>query len=165
VSERTYSIAVDFDGVIHSYTSPWITAEVIPDPPVPGAIDWLNEISKRFKVIIFTIRGKTGAGRDAVKAWLWEHGFEAAGAGSDLVVTAEKPPALIYLDDRAVRFDGTNFPTSEEIRDLVPWNKKTKGDASEACGRLLVGQGGDTWDPTCVLPAGHRGACRPETGR
>lgn len=30
------------------------------------------------------------------------------------------------------------------------------------CGRLLVGQGGDSWDPRCVLPAGHAGACRAD---
>jgi hypothetical protein len=27
------------------------------------------------------------------------------------------------------------------------------------CGRLLVGQGDDTSDPTCPLPAHHRGTC------
>lgn len=32
------------------------------------------------------------------------------------------------------------------------------------CGRLLVGQGGDTYDPTCVLPASHGGRCKPSTG-
>lgn len=28
-----------------------------------------------------------------------------------------------------------------------------------ACGRLLVGRGGDTWDPTCTRDAGHGGTC------
>lgn len=32
------------------------------------------------------------------------------------------------------------------------------------CGRLLVGQGSDTYDPLCVLPAGHVGICEPEDG-
>jgi hypothetical protein len=30
-----------------------------------------------------------------------------------------------------------------------------------ACGRLLVGQGEATWDPSCALPVGHEGLCRP----
>lgn len=30
------------------------------------------------------------------------------------------------------------------------------------CGRVLVGQGDDTYDPLCVLPAGHSGSCRPQ---
>ena len=32
----------------------------------------------------------------------------------------------------------------------------------EMCGRLLVGQGGDTYDPLCVLPRGHSGRCLPD---
>ena len=36
------TILLDFDGVIHSYTSGWKGAGVIPDPPVPGAIDFLR---------------------------------------------------------------------------------------------------------------------------
>ncbi len=31
----------------------------------------------------------------------------------------------------------------------------------DACGRLLVGQGDDTYDPCCGLPERHDGACRP----
>ena len=38
---KKFTVAVDFDGVIHSYTTLWFTASVIPDPPVPGAIEWL----------------------------------------------------------------------------------------------------------------------------
>lgn len=30
------TVVFDFDGVIHSYTSGWKGATVIPDPPVPG---------------------------------------------------------------------------------------------------------------------------------
>ena len=33
--------------------------------------------------------------------------------------------------------------------------------APEVCGRLLVGQGTDTWDPECTLPARHAGLCQP----
>lgn len=31
----------------------------------------------------------------------------------------------------------------------------------ETCGRVLVGQGGDTWDPVCTQPEGHEGRCAP----
>jgi hypothetical protein len=123
---HTYSIAVDFDGVIHSYTSKWVSADVIPDPPVEGAIAWLNDMSRKFRVIIFTTRGKAYEGQQAVKLWLREHGYEAP----SIEVTAEKPPALIYLDDRAVRFDGKHFPTADQIhRELIPWNKAAKAGA------------------------------------
>ena len=123
--DQQYTVAVDFDGVLHSYTSPWVNAETIPDPPVPGAIEWLREIVKDFQVIIFTTRGKTDAGRAAVIAWLLKHGLhEAMAGGVSFPVTAEKPPALVYLDDRAIRFEGPGtFPTAQQIHAARPWNK------------------------------------------
>lgn len=118
-----YTVAVDFDGVIHSYTSPWVDAVTIPDPPVEGAIEWLNEIADHFSVVIFTTRGKTAEGRFAVLVWLRERGFTRAAA-----VTAMKVAALVYLDDRAVRFEGPgSFPTAQFIHAARPWNKRSGG--------------------------------------
>ena len=37
---------LDFDGVIHAYTSPWTNAETISDGPVPGALDQKPEASR-----------------------------------------------------------------------------------------------------------------------
>jgi hypothetical protein len=39
--------------------------------------------------------------------------------------------------------------------------KVTLRESGGTCDRLLVGQGGDTWDPLCTLPAGHKGRCEP----
>lgn len=116
---RNYTVAVDFDGVIHSYTTPWQAAEIIPDPPVEGAIDWLNQIVKNFELVIHTTRGKTDAGALAVAEWLVAQGYD----GPAFTVTAVKPPALVYIDDRAWRFEG-RFPTRQEIHDARPWNKR-----------------------------------------
>lgn len=114
-----HSIAVDFDGVLHSYVTPWSGADSCPDPPVAGAIEWLNEIVDEFEVVILTTRGDQEGGNDAVRAWLREHGY----IGPDLRVTSQKVPALVYIDDRGWRFDGTNFPTADEIHRAKPWNK------------------------------------------
>lgn len=113
-----HTVAVDFDGVLHSYESPWINAHTIPDPPVPGAIDWLWEMSKHFDILVHTTRGKTARGRFAVREYLAKNGYDGP-----LTVSAWKGPALVYIDDRGLRFDGTNFPTREEIHQLRPWNK------------------------------------------
>lgn len=122
-----YTIAVDFDGVLHSYSSPWVDEHTIPDPPVPGAIKWLNGIANHFNVVIFTTRGRTWRGRLSVLKWLWSHGASSPDAEtwSDLPfkVTNKKPPALVYLDDRAIRFDGNNFPTAQQIHAARPWNR------------------------------------------
>lgn len=118
-----YTVSVDFDGVIHSYKSKWIAADVIPDGPVDGAIDWLNEIRETFRVVIHTTRAKEQAGALAVRKWLVEHGFDA----TDVEITAVKPAALVYIDDRGFRFDGKNWPTANQIAALVPWNRKPIG--------------------------------------
>lgn len=116
-----YTVAVDFDGVLHSYTSPWINAETIPDPPVPGAVEWLNSIWKDFDVVIHTTRGATPQGVAAVYQWLAVNGF----CGQIKLVTNIKPPALIYLDDRSYRFEGPGtFPSAEQIHRAKPWNKR-----------------------------------------
>ena len=123
--DAKYTVAVDFDGVIHSYSTPWVAAHIINDPPVPGAIEWLNEIGKKFKVVIFTTRGATEAGREAVRNYLEGYGLETN--GKPIHVTHEKVAALIYVDDRGYRFDGTNFPTAEQIHKMLPWNKREMG--------------------------------------
>lgn len=115
-----YTVAVDFDGVLHSYHSPWISEHEIPDEPVPGAIDFLIRMEAAgFDVVVFTTRGRTKEGQKAVRHWLHEHGWEA---GMNATVTHEKPPALVYIDDRAWRFDG-RFPSAVEIMEARPWNK------------------------------------------
>jgi hypothetical protein len=43
----------------------------------------------------------------------------------DVTFSARKPPALVYLDDRAMRFEGPGtWPSVEEIHKARPWNKK-----------------------------------------
>lgn len=133
---KKYTVAVDFDGVIHSYTSPWQGAHVIPDPPVEGAIEWLRSTLYRFDVAIMSTRNKTWRGRRAMRRWLWSH-YNPCGmpfrrwcdkdVGSILAhitFPKHKPPALIYLDDRAWRFEGPGtFPSKDQIHQALPWNK------------------------------------------
>lgn len=114
-ARKRYTIAVDFDGVIHSYRSPWQDHHIIPDPPIPGVIVWLNAMVAYFDVVVFTTRGATLAGREAVAAYIEQHGGPAG-----LPVTHEKPPALVYIDDRAWRFEG-RYPSVQEIHRAHPW--------------------------------------------
>ena len=38
-------------------------------------------------------------------------------------VLAEKPPALVYIDDRAIRFDGDPRGLLEQIQQFRPWQE------------------------------------------
>jgi len=122
--EAVKTLCVDFDGVLHGYTSPWSGADVIPDPPVPGAIAFLSAASERFKVAVFSARSHQPGGIDAMKRWLTEHGL-LSGVLAKLSFPTEKPQAVVYLDDRGWRFDGV-FPSLDEIDKFHPWNRRPR---------------------------------------
>jgi len=94
------TVAIDFDGVIHSYKQGW-TGPVPEDPPVDGALDFIHFLEKKgYEVVIFSSRAKTKEGVEGTEKWLSEHGFPK------LDVRHEKPEALLYIDDRGFRFTG-----------------------------------------------------------
>lgn len=66
-------LSLDFDGVIHSYTSGWKGPRTIPDDPVPGALEFIVEALKHFQVHIFSSRSRYLFGRRAMKKWLYGH--------------------------------------------------------------------------------------------
>ena len=70
IKNYTLILCVDFDGVIHSYSSGWKGPRNIPDPPVPGAIQFLIEAQKSFFVHIYSSRSRYFGGRWAMKRWL-----------------------------------------------------------------------------------------------
>ncbi|MBZ0116005.1 MAG: hypothetical protein K8H88_03345, partial [Sandaracinaceae bacterium] len=115
------TIAVDFVGVLHSYVSGWSGPTAIDDPPVEGALAWLAEAVERFDVAIVSVRNAYPGAIAAMRGWLREHGLPEATL-QRIRFPVHKPPAELYLDDRAWRFDG-RFPRFEEIGQLVPWTK------------------------------------------
>lgn len=130
-------ICVDFDGVIHSYKSGWQGVSVIPDDPVPGAIEWimkhlpvpeaLGHFSTEYKgpeVQIYSSRSKSWFGRRAMKKWLIKHGLPSCYITDGILkFPVKKPAAFLTIDDRAVCFNGT-FPTAKEMMSFKPWNKQ-----------------------------------------
>ena len=115
------TICVDFDGVLHSYTSGWRGANVIPDPPVPGAMDFLLSLieDERFEVCIYSSRSKEPGGISAMSAWLRKR----LGDFTDqLKFPVQKPAAFLTIDDRALCFKGL-FPSLDYIDGFKPWNK------------------------------------------
>jgi hypothetical protein len=122
-------LCLDFDGVIHSYTSGWKGADVIPDPPVPGALAFMLDALHHFDVVIFSSRSNQRGGVTAMQKWLREHAgscwYESpAGPGlEDVRFVTDKPPAMVTIDDRALTFTGV-FPAISQLKAFTPWNKK-----------------------------------------
>lgn len=94
-------ISLDFDGVLHAYTSGWL-GDVPTDGPVPGALEAVQALQELgYVVAVHTCRALTHTGLEATRAWLVAHGFPP------LEVSAVKPHAVLYVDDRAHRFTGS----------------------------------------------------------
>lgn len=119
-TKRKPILCLDFDGVIHSYSSPWVDAVTISDPPVPGAIEFLQEAVNHFRVAIYSTRSNATNGRAAMKEWL--AGYSSRELVDSLEWPTEKPPALVTIDDRALTFTGV-FPDIEMLMKFKPWNK------------------------------------------
>lgn len=65
-------LCLDFDGVIHSYTSGWKGADVIPDAPVADAMRFIWDATDHFRVAIYSSRSGQRGGIRAMRSWLHE---------------------------------------------------------------------------------------------
>ena len=120
-------LCIDFDGVLHSYSGGWAGAEVIKDPPVPGAISWLKSLvaHEDLDPQIYSSRSKEDTGIVAMKTWLLDNGLSEVELDK-LQFPTQKPPAYLTIDDRAFTFFGA-FPSIDRIQNFKPWNKKKAG--------------------------------------
>lgn len=114
------TVAVDFDGVLHSYGKGWHDGTIYGDWK-PGAVAALGQLAQQHAVFIHTTRRPRQVAR-----WIERsssYGFECTtrlprtwygrrkpfwNTRGLLLVTNRKLPAIAYIDDRAVRF--TNWP-------------------------------------------------------
>jgi hypothetical protein len=119
------TLCLDFDGVLHSYKSGWGGHEVVADAPVPGAMAFLYDALKVFKVCIFSSRSSTPQGIGAMQSWLskWaKEEFFDYGEPWWLQIEwpVNKPAAYLSIDDRAITFEG-EWPSVEELLEFKPW--------------------------------------------
>ena len=113
------TVCFDFDGTIHRYSKGWQGETNIYDPPVDGIREEIARIKKAgYMIIIQSTRCSTTEGWAAVSAWLVENNIEFDN------VVVEKPPAVAYIDDRAIQFRGNPAGLLEEIEELKPWWEK-----------------------------------------
>lgn len=100
-------ICLDFDGVVNDYQG-WRDEgfDVILDEPKPGAVEGIKALrAMGYRVVIHSARTGYEGGIRCIKFWLEKHGIVVDD------VAEHKPVALIYVDDRGMRFTdwGVNF--------------------------------------------------------
>lgn len=127
------TLCLDFDGVLHSYKSGWLGADIVPDPPVAGAASFIAEAQNHFTVAVYSSRSGQPGGIEAMRRWLHKAIIEADLDGSvfDAIEwPIEKPAAFVTIDDRALTFDGT-WPRPSDLLAFKPWNKCAIGATGE----------------------------------
>ena len=116
-------LCLDWDGVVHQYSSGWKGADVIPDPPVPGVFAFIEIACEHFRIAIFSSRSHQPGGIAAMQGWLLQHCPEGWPERVTIEWPTEKPPAFLTIDDRALTFDGA-WPSIDDLKAFKPWNKK-----------------------------------------
>src|SRR5215468_641319 len=135
-------LCLDFDGVIHSYVSGWQGADVIPDPPVEGALDFLEEAHAAFQVYIYSARSHQIGGIQAMQVWLIQayetrHTAKYDEPTDDIRDSIRqfvcdrlkwptfKPSAFVTLDDRVIRFEGPkSWPAIPDLLAFQTWMQR-----------------------------------------
>jgi len=117
--DEKINIAIDFDGVIHKSSKGFYDGTIY-DDPVDGSYEALKKISSIFKIIIFTAKAKPDRplikGKNGIKlVWEWLEKHKMAQYVSE--ITAEKPRAVAYIDDKAIKFVNWN-QAMEEINEI-----------------------------------------------
>lgn len=128
------TIAVDFNGVIHDHDVGSKGAIELGSPEIPGAIDWLKEVSDSFNVALqsarFGLPGPAGPSCiQSAKRWLIAKGIPPSWVSHDpdtvcrrIHLTDRKVKYHVLLDDRAITFRG-RFPSAEDLMAFKPWNR------------------------------------------
>ena len=104
------TICVGFDGVLNEYGY----EERDLGEPLTGSKEFIKELRKKYKVVILTSRPK-----EQVIHWLNNNGFPS------MKVTNRKVPAVAYIDDRAIQFNGNYKKVISQLKNFKPyWAKE-----------------------------------------
>lgn len=118
--DETFQVGIDFDGVIHKCSKGFYDGTIY-DPPIDGAKEALKRLSEKYVIVVYSakaridrplINGKTGV--QLIWEWLKAHDMDMYVKE----VTAEKPRAVFYVDDKAVRFNGSWTDAFEDLTSL-----------------------------------------------
>ena len=120
--DEKINIGIDFDGVIHRCSKGFYDGTIY-DSPVEGVYQALERISKDYRIIVYSAKARADRGLVNGKGgieliWDWLKENDMAKFVSK--VTAEKPRAVCYIDDKAVSFTDWDSCIQElEKREIV----------------------------------------------
>jgi hypothetical protein len=113
--EEAKTIAIDFDGVIHSFELGYHDGTIY-GSPIEGSIDAIKKLSKKYHIVIYTAKAKKDrplinekTGPELI--WEWLKKYELNEYIKD--ITAEKPRCICYIDDKAIQFQNWNQALSD----------------------------------------------------
>ena len=89
-------IAIDFDHCIHDKDHPLPGKKM--GPPMPGAVEAIQALSRRYEVYVHTLRASHQDNPPYIVDWLRHYEVPF------VRVTAIKPDAEWFIDDKGVRF-------------------------------------------------------------
>ena len=106
------TIAIDFDGVIHSYENGLQDGKIY-GHVVPGFFVWAQKAEELFTLTIYSSRSDSHKNITPMRDWLnvnlqaykWDHP-ECKLTIGDFMFPVTKPLAFVTIDDRAVCFTG-----------------------------------------------------------
>ena len=111
-SKTKKTILLDLDGVLNNYTGNY-DEKFIPQAKA-GAFEFLKNLSKKYKIKIFTSRNLL-----LVSEWLVENDLKQFVDE----VTNVKVPSYLIIDDRCITFTGDYFDLSNKIEKFNVWYK------------------------------------------
>jgi hypothetical protein len=117
------TLCIDFDGVIHSYEHGWQQGAIY-GTVVPGFFEWATVAQYHFRLAIYSSRSSTDHGRLMMGSWLANR-LREWGGHIQFEMVAEKPPAWVTIDDRAIQFRGNWQDPALQPGALLafrPWN-------------------------------------------
>ena len=107
------TILLDLDGVLNSYTGDYDENFI---PPIKdGAKDFLLELSKNYKIVIFTSRNLLLASK-----WIVDNNIDKYISN----VTNHKEPSYLIIDDRCINFTGDYNKLKNHIDNFKVWYKE-----------------------------------------
>ena len=104
--DELVNLGIDFDGVIHKNSKGYYDGTIY-DEPIEGVHEALKTLSNKYTLILFTTKAKPDRGLingrhtvELIWEWLKKHNLDQYISK----VTSEKPRAVVYIDDKALRF-------------------------------------------------------------